>query len=414
MTLECLPKVLKDSVKSVIEIKFLSSLKLCEAIELSNNALSSTYNLQLRDKDGKITGMFVKYLKNDDSNFKSEANIYFNNEIIFYSNIVETFNRLRCDRKLPEDDLSVIPECIHVMDESEKVLILKSLEAHVSLDVNQTLPLEIAELILTKLGQFHAYSFASKDRNYAKFQTAITKLKEPLFNEMNRFSYGKLFTRSIVDAFKMAKAAFPNNSMYVGKLTPFVLNIFDETCRLLNGDEEDEQYKVITHGDLWINNIMCKHSDDNRNLAESVVFTDFQGCRYASPVHDLMFVMLVAVNKEIRDNHRNELIRCYHIALCEKLQELGSDPVRLFPFSALQNQLFKHTRFILAIALAGLPLYMTETFKRAFVKHETSPNECLDIKTLDDYLKRANANKSMKCKNKMIEIIMDVIDQGYI
>lgn len=413
MTLECLPKILKDIVlENIIKIKFSSDLTLCDAIEISNNTLSSTYKLNIKDKEEKITGgIFVKYLNKDDSHFKSDANIYFNNEIIFYENIVEIFNEINFDKNLLDTNINFIPKCLHITNLTEKVLIFQSLDGYVSLDINNTLSADTAFLILKRLGQFHAYSFACKDQRSAEFKFIVRKLQEPIFNIKNRSTYGKLFTRSIMDAFKLAKQSLPANSYYVDKFALFLLNIYDEMILLLQ-EEDDEQYKVVTHGDLWINNVMCKYADEKeKKLTEDIVFTDFQGCRYASPVHDLMFVLLVGVNKELRDNYKDELIRCYHIALCEKLQELNSDSIRLFPFSALQDQLFKHSRFVLAITLAGLPLIMTENSNNHL---NAKSDDYLNIESLNDYIKCVNDNKSMKCKNKMMEIIMDVIDMGYL
>lgn len=137
--------------------------------------------------------------------------------------------------------------------------------------------------------------------------------------------------------------------------------------------------------------------------------------RYSSPVHDLSFFLLVSLDKKTRDEHRDQLIREYHRTLCTVIQDLGSDPLQLFPFAALRDQLVRHTRFALGLALVGLPLYMDEGPEREWErKRAEQGTEQPDAAAVLHSAKEASARKSMRCKNKMMEVIMDVVDQGYL
>lgn len=418
MTLECLPRTVRDAVESVIKGELFATDAKFTAGEISSNSIATTYRAEVKDKD-RVISLYIKYLKKDDERFVSEGALYFNNEIIFYGEIVQAFlqldERRKCDISIP---FSVVPKCIFVGHGEEPFIILENLtnRGYVPLDIKHPLTIECAQLVLKQLGQLHAYSFAMKNQHHQEFTKATEKLKEPIFRIETKTTFGNLFIRAIHDSFKLAKQALPKGSVCIEKLALFTLNILDTMMLLAEGDEDDEQYKVVTHGDLWTNNILCRFSEENKNFPENTVFTDFQGCRYSSPVHDLMFVILVGVNKDTRENYRDDLIRCYHIALCEKLQELGSDPLLLFPYSALHNQLAKHTKFVLAMALAGLPLYLTD--EAINIPQENAQdfvdNNKTKINTLEEYVLRVNSRKSLKCKNKMLEILMDVVNEGYL
>lgn len=146
------------------------------------------------------------------------------------------------------------------------------------------------------------------------------------------------------------------------------------------------------------------------------------------------------LDKTTREEHRDELIRLYyHRSLCETLVKLNLDPLRLFPYSALQNQLLKHTKFAMALALVGLPLHLNEGVnsrngktvaaaaaaavvtklsghddnnKNTAVFASNSSSSNLD--SLFEFVQDIQTRKTMQCKNKMLEIIMDVVDQGYL
>lgn len=118
----------------------------------------------------------------------------------------------------------------------------------------------------------------------------------------------------------------------------------------------------------------------------------------------------MCLDKSTRDQNRERLIHTYHNTLCSTIEQLGSDPIRIFPKSALQHQLRKNARFALGLALAGLPMYMDEGAE----PNEENQEEISDPDVVLQAAREARERKSMKCKNKMMEIIIDAVDQGWL
>nr|CAH7736113.1 unnamed protein product [Callosobruchus chinensis] len=157
---------------------------------------------------------------------------------------------------------------------------------------------------------------------------------------------------------------------------------------VLEGSEDDYNFKVVTHGDLWPNNVVY-----NRNNDGKVAFLDFHACRLSSPVHDLQLLLLVGLDTSTRRRHGRDLILSYHRALT-------------FPYSALERQLMDQSRFAMGVALAGLPLFLAE--------ETATKTAAAKASNVEELFKVLRDNKSTRCKSKMLEIVVDMVDQDYL
>ncbi|CAB3368315.1 Hypothetical predicted protein [Cloeon dipterum] len=64
---------------------------------------------------------------------------------------------------------------------------------------------------------------------------------------------------------------------------------------------------VLSHGDLWVNNMLFKDELDH----VEAVLVDFQTYRYAPPILDLLMLLHCATSREFRAQHQKELIELY-------------------------------------------------------------------------------------------------------
>lgn len=362
MTTKHLPKAIKNQLASLIQELNCENAHL--EISLINNSEIGSSCLVSVSK----FRFFVKFLSGD----YAQAVTYFNNEVTFYGEIVQ-----QCGG----ESLTCVPKCYSVGFNDPPFVIMEELQGYAPLEVGVTLSLDMIGIILEQLGRFHASTFANR------CDDATSKLKETLFTLENK----SIFVSAMHDAFRLLKKSLPENSIYIERFSQFLLGVFDEITDLLR----DEDYRVVTHGDLWPNNILWNSQD---NL---VKFVDFQACRYSSPVHDLMLLLLTGMDKKSRELHFDQLITRYHTSFCLKLEKFGLDPMREFPLSILQQQINKHTKVAMGVALMGLPLFYKD--QRVVINENEK---------VSDFFQRLRQEKSLKCKSKMLEIIMDCIDLG--
>lgn len=80
-----------------------------------------------------------------------------------------------------------------------------------------------------------------------------------------------------------------------------------------------EEFFVVTHGDLWLNNIMWQY--DSRNKCESVKFIDLQTLRYTSPAIDILHFLYTSTEYAVRAQHMDQLIDDYVESLYATLQK---------------------------------------------------------------------------------------------
>lgn len=78
--------------------------------------------------------------------------------------------------------------------------------------------------------------------------------------------------------------------------------------------------KVLTHGDIWKNNLLFQYEKDGPSHCKLV---DFQFIRYAPPAHDVMHFLHFATEKLVRDKKESVLLRIYYENLSKELQSQG-------------------------------------------------------------------------------------------
>ena len=129
--------------------------------------------------------------------------------------------------------------------------------------------------------------------------------------------------------------------------------------------------------------------------------------RYGSPVCDLSHFLFACTDQSLREKHFDYAIRLYYYTLCARLSELGSDPEKLFPFTALQDELKRFSvvgLYSAVIALFGM--YKTQ-------------DEILDVNNenmkLEDLAKMVNPRMENQVlyERRTRDVIVDFCSRGY-
>jgi thiamine kinase-like enzyme len=77
---------------------------------------------------------------------------------------------------------------------------------------------------------------------------------------------------------------------------------------------DDSAFNVLTHCDLWTNNMLFRYCDVPNDLR----FLDFQLAHFSSPAIDLNYFFNTSLCEEVRMNHRDRLMEVKLILIYEK------------------------------------------------------------------------------------------------
>lgn len=96
------------------------------------------------------------------------------------------------------------------------------------------------------------------------------------------------------------------------------LHVAWEQCAVAANGNSSGYRNVLSHGDLWINNVLLRHQP-----AAEAVLVDFQIYRYAPPAIDLLMFLHLTTSRQFRREHLGALLKFYHNNLVEFLTQAG-------------------------------------------------------------------------------------------
>lgn len=78
-------------------------------------------------------------------------------------------------------------------------------------------------------------------------------------------------------------------------------------------------YRILNHGDAWVNNFMFTYIDDK---PEEVTFVDYQLSYYTSPGIDLNYFFNTSPTSEVRETKFEPLLKLYHREFADTLKAM--------------------------------------------------------------------------------------------
>ncbi|XP_055642219.1 uncharacterized protein LOC129779011 [Toxorhynchites rutilus septentrionalis] len=243
----------------------------------------------------------------DVASFENEANLY-----------KDTIRRMQSLFKTSgEANVQLAPELVFVSVDPQPMIILedvssKKYELHKGL-----MNLTNSMLVARKLAIFHASSYSllndTKNKNPINVSNGLfngTANDGVKFMEQNFV----IFVEEISKWSGFEKYA-ENFKKLIPSFWPLGLDIFKQDNRAF-------ATTVLNHGDFHYNNMLVQF-DSSRTCVSDILFIDFQLSFYGTPAVDLIYFLYLVCDRETRDNHRQELIYHYHLALVETLTKIG-------------------------------------------------------------------------------------------
>ncbi|CAH2048951.1 unnamed protein product, partial [Iphiclides podalirius] len=223
------------------------------------------------------------------------------------------------------------PWCSRVYLCNEGALVMPDLapEGYKTFRSHETLDLKHSLVTAASIARFHA-SFANyatrrgieDKRAYNFLQECVDVAVEPTFCESPWLRAAAKLSVNFLQAFSKKFAQYPAD------LERLLVERYLEACAELK--EHEDTLNVIIHKDLWINNIMFKHSGDEPTNA---LLIDFQCLRYGPPAFDLMIFLYLTTVRRFRERHERTIIRHYYDVFTESLDDATKGRLKEFNYS---------------------------------------------------------------------------------
>ncbi|XP_015609338.1 uncharacterized protein LOC107274586 [Cephus cinctus] len=329
-----------------------------------------------------------------------QSSLLFARETLFYETVVPIFEDLLKERG---KSLDFVPKYYGGSTvENEETIILEDLSTRgfVLRDRLRQLDHAHASLAVRYLGRLHAISFALRDQRPDEFRI-FSGMREDVFRKECLETEGYR-NREKVFAQCVRTVLQDEDPYYTERFEEFLKDSV-EKVQLCCRAETAEPYSALNHGDCWSNNLLFKYNEAT-NEPTAMYFVDFQVSRYVSPALDIHYLLYCSCNQKLRSAYYDKLIEEYYDSFSKYLRELGSDPNKLFPMEALQEQLKKFGTFA---GVACLILIHMFTFGRRDVPNVDASND--DVKCLQERLK-----KDHFYRETLHDCFKDLIDRNYI
>lgn len=133
----------------------------------------------------------------------------------------------------------------------------------------------------------------------------------------------------------------------------------------------------------------------------------------SSPAADISFILLSSTDKELRDQHYDQLINLYYDELSTIAQRCGSDPSALFSRKNLSDQLRRFGKEGLTLAPFLIQLMVANESDMIDVEAYAANVEALGAEETPYFISFTEQSKRKYIK-QMSDVIADCIKYGWI
>lgn len=117
----------------------------------------------------------------------------------------------------------------------------------------------------------------------------------------------------------------------------------------------ESSYKVLNHGDFWVNNYLFKYEE---GIPVDVIFVDFQMSYFSSPGIDLNYFLSTSQRTDVLENKRDVILDSYYNVFSSTLSDLK---IRNIPAKQLlQKELLAREYYGFMAAVGILPIVLLD------------------------------------------------------
>lgn len=298
-----------DGVLQVTVMKFSTTL----AVAAGDNYMSRVYRIKVdyvMDDEEKCTSLIIKapFTKGAINDMFDESELY-GKEPAVYNKLLPTMNFIA--------KFQFGPTCYN--NSIKNILILADLkeQGYEMCDRYKQLDFAHCVYVFKSIAKFHAASVVCQKHNPELIQQVG---KEVFYSDGERFDKSfrpwlKILFQHVAGIVKEMQIS----DVLVDLISSKAETIASSLLRLCK--PKDSGLNVLNHGDLWVNNVLFKHSSSGDIV--DIKFIDFQIAKYTSPVLDLLYLIWTSANEDVRESRLQELCEIYRLTLNTELEQLG-------------------------------------------------------------------------------------------
>ncbi|XP_044758338.1 uncharacterized protein LOC123316360 [Coccinella septempunctata] len=308
--------------------------------------------------DSKTHHLVMKLAKKSEA-LRMNTNLIenFRREIFMYNTVFKSIESYFAKAKPTVKVLEYVPSLFWSCGEPGKeALVFNNLKADgfTSWKKGEPLDFEHTVQVVRNIAKWHGEVMAYRDQNPDQFQSWIPKLQNIRYELLVQLGLMKHAHKNFRKVVQMLEEG--GESELAEKFKSLQNNL-DQYAQVAD-DEKDRL--VITHADLWINNILFKFQENTSTAIENKYF-DFQVANVNTPVEDLTFFIYGHCDDIVLDKI-DLVMHDYYNTLSQTVKKLGSDPENIFSYADLLKHWKKYGIFgvISSIEIIKLQLLLDE------------------------------------------------------
>uniref|UniRef100_A0A1Y1KQT4 CHK kinase-like domain-containing protein n=1 Tax=Photinus pyralis TaxID=7054 RepID=A0A1Y1KQT4_PHOPY len=285
-----------------------------------------------KDGERRVLSMVAKCFPEDEYQAKFVGDMkFFDCELAVYGDVIPRISRLEYQERFA-------PKVYFYTSKPSPMLLLEDLASVNYKIVHRRggLDLKHSRLVMEKLAFFHAASYALLEKG----ATHLTKFVRPIYRHSGiTYDFVSLSYDEVVKVCENVAGL----SKYVEKLRLSKEGVLEKIFQINNANSD---FKVLTHGDCWINNLMFHYDHDNE--VDDVRFVDFQNACFTTPCLDLHHFLASSLNLDTRTEW-DVIVDHYFKNLMQRLKLFGTKTLptreqfdadfRLFSYCGLGSSL---------------------------------------------------------------------------
>ncbi|KAK3907716.1 Adenylate cyclase, partial [Frankliniella fusca] len=207
-------------------------------------------------------------------------------------------------------------------------------------DRTKPLDLDHCRLVTKQLAKLHAAGFLLKHQQPEKFEALRAPLANLFDSEGMRENF-KPFMKDIVRMPEMLVDKWPEDSEIYRVMRKACDTAYENFSIMVEPRTwpNDGEGCCLVHGDCQVNNVAFKYDEATGRATDCLLF-DFQIVHLASPTVDLVRILVVSTDRELRAAHFDDLLRGYLRELHSHLRAGGiKDPDTIYSWDLMQRHM---------------------------------------------------------------------------